>query len=535
MSDPASSEVPKAFSYMRFSTLEQGKGDSLNRQTTMAREWSERHGVPLDTELDLTDKGVSAYKGDNAETGALGAFLDTVKLGTIPRGSWLLVESLDRISREPAVDASYTMQGIIRAGVTVVDLSDNGREYNLENLRSDNGMSLLMMVLRFSRANEESALKGSRVAAAFRNKRKSFAGAQALDKPYTRRLPAWLRWDDHTKAYVIIEERRALLREIFELTDAGWGQHRIAKAFNVRGEETWGAGGWKAQYWHRSYVRKILSNRAATGIFTPHLSTKDPLTRRRTRTAQATIDHRLPAAVDRELFERVNSRLGTTAARGRNSNREPRSIFAGVLKCQYCDGTVTRVTKGKWFYLVCAAANARGGKCKYEAVPYQQAEDSFCTAIEVILMDAPRGRDTGDLEQAIRDADNLANVRSDEMGELLELVIKDRSRAARERLKTVEAEIEDARDKAAELNKRLDSMTSASVMRKLDVIREVLGQSPLNIAEANRALKQAMRKMVFDPARGAIEIHWHHADEPQQTGGLVTNRGPFGPPDTKAY
>jgi DNA invertase Pin-like site-specific DNA recombinase len=101
---------------MRFSTLEQGKGDSLNRQTTMAREWSERHGVPLDTELDLTDKGVSAYGGANAETGALGAFLDTVKAGAIPRGSWLLVESLDRISREPAIDASYTMQGIIRAG-----------------------------------------------------------------------------------------------------------------------------------------------------------------------------------------------------------------------------------------------------------------------------------------------------------------------------------------------------------------------------------------------------------------------------------
>jgi hypothetical protein len=48
--------------------------------------------------------------------------------------------------------------------------------------------------------------------------------------------------------------------------------------------------------------------------------------------------------------------------------------------------------------------------------------------------------------------------------------------------------------------------------------------------------------MVFDPARGAIEIHWNHTDEPQQTGGLVTNRGPFGspraylghPPDTKA-
>ena len=174
------------------------------------------------------------------------------------------------------------------------------------------------------------------------------------------------------KAYAIIEERAVLVREMFDLTDKGWGQHRIAREFNARGLETWGAGGWKAMYWHRSYVRKILANRAAIGVFTPHLSTKDPLTRRRTRTALPTIDHRLPAVVDRELFERVNSRLQTTAARGSNSGREPRSIFAGVMKCQYCGGTVTRVTKGEHVYLVCAAANARGNvKSHPSATPFR--------------------------------------------------------------------------------------------------------------------------------------------------------------------
>jgi hypothetical protein len=183
-----------------------------------------------------------------------------------------------------------------------------------------------MMALRFMRSNEESALKGTRVAAAFRNKRKSFAGAEALDEPYTRRLPAWISWNDDLKAYEIIAERGSLVREIFELTDAGWGQHRIARSFNAKGLETWGAGGWKAKYWHRSYVRKILSNRAAIGVFTPHLSVKDPITRRRKRKPLEAIEHRLPAAVDRELFERVNSRLETTAARGRNSSREQRSL-----------------------------------------------------------------------------------------------------------------------------------------------------------------------------------------------------------------
>jgi hypothetical protein len=285
---------------------------------------------------------------------------------------------------------------------------------------------------------------------------------------------------------------------------------------NARGLETWGAGGWKAKYWHRSYVRKILSNRATIGVFTPHLTEKDPTTRRRTRKPLETIDHRLPAVVDRGLFERVNSRLETTAARGRNSSREPRSIFAGVLKCQYCDGTVTRVAKGEHVYLVCAAANARGGTCKYESIPYQQAEDSFCQTRDFMIADAPRGRDTADLEEAVRQAENLEDARSDEVRGLLELLILDRSKAARERLRAAEVQMQEARDEASDLKKRLDTMTSVSVTRKLDSINSALAQSPVNVAEANRVLKQAIRKMVMRPAEGWLEIHWQHADEPQQ-------------------
>jgi len=117
---------PRLTSYKRFSTPAQAQGDSLRRQTAMAQAWADRTGVALDTELNLTDEGVSAYTGANLDVGNLGAFLRAVEDGTVPKGSWLLVENLDRLSREPVFDASYTMQGIIRAGVTVVDLSDNG-------------------------------------------------------------------------------------------------------------------------------------------------------------------------------------------------------------------------------------------------------------------------------------------------------------------------------------------------------------------------------------------------------------------------
>jgi hypothetical protein len=51
---------PRAYSYIRFSTPEQAKGDSLQRQTDAARAWAARHGLELDEELTFRDEGVSA-------------------------------------------------------------------------------------------------------------------------------------------------------------------------------------------------------------------------------------------------------------------------------------------------------------------------------------------------------------------------------------------------------------------------------------------------------------------------------------------
>ncbi len=191
-------QAAKAFSYVRFSTPEQSKGASLKRQEEMAGRWAERHGVELDTELTFRDEGVSAYGGLNVEKGALGAFLKAVETGQVPPGSFLLVESLDRISRQTARRALRTMEAIIDAGVTVVDINDGGREYTATAIDAD-PLLLMMMILRFTRAHEESQLKSSRLLDVRKRQREAFASHQELTKPYTRQLPAWLSWNEETK------------------------------------------------------------------------------------------------------------------------------------------------------------------------------------------------------------------------------------------------------------------------------------------------------------------------------------------------
>src|ERR1700722_13018233 len=94
-----------AFSYLRFSTPEQASGDSRRRQLAMAEEYAADHHLKLDRQLSFRDLGVSAFHGENARDGALRAFLEAIEHNLVPKGSFLLVESLDRLSRDRILPA----------------------------------------------------------------------------------------------------------------------------------------------------------------------------------------------------------------------------------------------------------------------------------------------------------------------------------------------------------------------------------------------------------------------------------------------
>ena len=107
---------PKAYSYIRFSTPEQAVGHSLERQMEAARSFATRRGLELDEALTFRDLGVPAFRGRNAKRGALADFLTAVREGRVAKGAYLLVESLDRVSRQNAWDAADTMRAITKEG-----------------------------------------------------------------------------------------------------------------------------------------------------------------------------------------------------------------------------------------------------------------------------------------------------------------------------------------------------------------------------------------------------------------------------------
>ena len=107
--------MPTAYSYVRFSTPEQRKGDSLRRQIELSQRYAKDHGLTLDDTF--SDEGVSFYRGRNAKEGALGAFIKAAETGRVKKGSCLLVENLDRLSREAPLDAIDQLRRILSLGI----------------------------------------------------------------------------------------------------------------------------------------------------------------------------------------------------------------------------------------------------------------------------------------------------------------------------------------------------------------------------------------------------------------------------------
>jgi DNA invertase Pin-like site-specific DNA recombinase/uncharacterized coiled-coil protein SlyX len=330
-----------AYSYVRFSTPEQARGDSLKRQVKMAEDYAKLHGLTIDRKLKLRDLGVSSFRGDNAATGALRTFLTAIEKKKVVPNSVLLVENLDRLSRDEMGNSIELLLGIIRSGIEVVTLCD-GRRFSKETINSD-PMALMLSVMVFFRAHEESATKSRRVGAAWKTKREN-----AHEKKLTAKCPAWLTLTPDKKSFTVDPKRAAIVCEIFRRTIAGEGKRSIAKSFFQDQLEVWGRG----TRWHDSYVQKILHNRAVIGEFQPHKMVKG----KRQPTGDP-IPGYFPAIVDVHTFNKTQSRLRRSVP-GR-VGKHVTNLFSGLVECGFSGqkmryvnkGTATR-GKGRWRYLV---------------------------------------------------------------------------------------------------------------------------------------------------------------------------------------
>ncbi|TIO06909.1 MAG: recombinase family protein [Mesorhizobium sp.] len=492
---------PKAYSYVRFSTPEQAKGDSLRRQTQAAERYAALHGLDLDDELTFRDLGVGAFKGANVEIGRLGAFLAAVEHDDIKSGSYLLVESLDRLSRQKPRKAVKVLERICEAGITVVTLDDQ-RVYT-EAVLDDEPWALMTALMVAARANEESTKKGKRVGEAWANKRRT-----AAEKPLTALCPGWLTLRPDRSAYDLIDDRADTVRRVFDLTLAGRGQNAIAETFNREGVPMFGRG----KMWHRTYIAKMLSDRSTIGTHTPH--TVEVIDGKKVRTPTVPVEGYFPPVIDRETFDRVSSLSnGRPAQRHREGSLA--NILGGLARCPQCDATMTRVNKGTKKggkpYLVCTMAKAKK-RCDYRQV---RLEDVTATIIQKAgglfgLLPAPKAElqrqwdSTVAAEAAVSDTIENLTAAIERAGH---------SSALLNRLRKNEAAHKELKRTLTDLEERIADVQTNRVQETLGRLVDATEaeEGSYDLPMINATLRQLFDKVVIDYLQGYLWLHWKHA------------------------
>lgn len=358
----------KAYSYIRFSSPEQAKGDSYRRQRKAAEDYCLEHGIELASSREYTflDKGRSAFKGRHLDDeGQLRRFLDLVESGVIERGSYLLVESLDRLSREKVSTALPRFMDLLNSGIRVVTLSDN-RLYT----EDFNELDLIISIVHMSRAHNESSIKAQRLSSAWDNKK---ALARTQLKPLGRACPAWLELLN--ESYQPILQRVETIRLIFELAIAGYGQGVIPRMLNERDIPVFGSRSRNhSGTWGASSVSKILCNRALLGEYQP-THTIDGIRKNH----GEPITGFFPAVVADDVFYqaqavRAERRIHRTGGQTKRFN-----VLQGIIKCNMCGDAMHLINKGRppkgATYVQCHSA--RKGVCKNGYIRIERCEAVF--------------------------------------------------------------------------------------------------------------------------------------------------------------
>ncbi len=500
----------KAFSYLRFSTPEQAAGDSFRRQATMAREYAARHDLDLDTSLTFHDLGVSAYRGTNADTGKLADFLEAVEVGLVPKGSVLLVEALDRLTRLVPRKALRVLESIIERGVDVVTLND-GKLYSIDTI-DQNPVDLMIAVVYFMRANEESATKARRLRQAWEGKRQ-----QAGARPLTRMVPGWLRVVDGEggarERIEVIPERAELLRRIFAEHLAGSGLQVIANRLNAEGVECWGWGKRKGDQWHRSYIKKLIENPATYGSFVPHTWTETG--GERVRVAMEPMEGYYPAVVSREEFEQANQRGGRAP---HHRSGVVISMLAGLATCPICDNAMTRVNKGRGGKsgtpkLVCSHAKV-GGFCHYVGVDQALVEDALMADPARLVADAPAAGDPEVAAQVVNLESAISGI-EDAIENVLDAIQRTgASEALATRLRELEADHAEQSGRHAQLLETLAASSGPVIEKRLAALEDALQRHEEVGAQAvNAALRSLVDAVVVDYRWGVLRMQWRHGGE----------------------
>jgi hypothetical protein len=350
------SENSYCYSYTRFSTPDQLKGHSLERQLEKSRKYAADNNLTLVEELQ--DLGISGWKGQGSDS-ALGRFKAAVAAGNIKSGSYLLIEEFDRLSRQSPMIANTQFFELLQAGIKIVTLNDL-QIFTLESVTKE-PMQLLTALIKSITAHEQSEKLSKRLKELNAKRRSTLETTKIKGK-----IPSWLTLENN----VFIENDLVkAIKKIYEMSIAGYGSYAIAKYLNEHieefpNEEIKGGRPKKnnIKEWTQSYVSKILYYKSVTGEYQPY-----HLVNNKRVPIGEPIKNYYPVIISLEDFNisqlKMQNRCNNS---GGPIGLKLSNIFTKLVKCS-CDSTVVYKDSGYEDYLICINRNKKVGGIKCES------------------------------------------------------------------------------------------------------------------------------------------------------------------------
>lgn len=447
-----------AISYLRYSSKGQATGDSERRQEESFNKWLSANSDKYELYQPFRDLGKSGYTGKHLRSdGSLGKLLQQTEDGTFKQGDVLVVEAIDRLSRQEPLSALDLFGKIVRAGLTILTLED-GQKFNTESL-NNNASSLPILVYKIQAAHEYSKRLGERIKAAHYQKRlKASQGSveKVLSAP-------WLKNGE------IYEPVAKIVRYSIKMYLDGYGTRAIAlnlKDFLKTAEESV-----KSRYQKGidpRTVRRWLSNPALIG----HWKSKEGLIEN---CFEPLIGYTDWIKIQNELKKRTENKISSGVFTHYN--------LSGLVKCKHCRKPFgIRVQKPKPTklaplnsyeykqrvpirYLNCGKYLKSGGCLNNTTWPYQVLDYIYNSTINECLFQLAMGLPATKLAEA------EINGLNEKLSELEE-------KANRCRELFLEFKDEKAKKKLGEILEEIESNKS-----KLQILLEANEQVMINIGQ----------------------------------------------------
>lgn len=379
--------MPLLYSYIRWSSERQAKGTTLQRQMASAKEFALTNGLQL---VEITDPGVSAFRGKNTKTGKLGDFIDAVREGIIPDDSWLYVENLDRLTRQDVTTAQKLFIDLLDLGLTLVTGMDK-RVYTLESV-NQNPTDLMISILMFSRANEESKTKQSRTVANVEILVERHKQGLPVNIKSCGKHPFWI--DDTGSQYEAVRQHPEywiIAREAIDQFLLGYGIYKVKRYLDKKYPN-----GLNGKEWDYQVLKRMRENRALIGERTIKVGNRE---------------HKLigyyPSLCSDEVeflkLQELKQQNGYKSKKDKPSDNINLLSGLTLMRCSKCSGTMTGfLNRGKPRYICLNGRHLQKG-CVGWSVTAPLVDQCVITALLMGYIDAGRkeGEDTTDLTNLI--------------------------------------------------------------------------------------------------------------------------------------